>query len=206
MTKQTDAPRVCLILLPLVIFSLGALRGQSVNKHSIHRVDFQNFTYRTPCLEYNPVLIHTRDGSFRQKHGDEKLFLKVWRVTYGDLTGDQRDEAAVLTICDTGGSGRFTQGYIYTMRKGRVVELTQVEGGDRAFYGIHYIRMERGLLVVERYAPLEEGVGACCPKYIDTQKYRWNGRRLIRTGKTHRRNFLSSCASCSLVTSSNAPL
>ena len=189
MTKQAAAPRVGLVLLPLVIFSLGALtRGQSVNKDSIHRVDFQNFAYRNPCLADDDILIHTRDGSFREEHGDDKLFLKILKVAYGDLTGDRRDEAVVLTICDTGGSGRFTQGYIHTMRKGRVVELTQVEGGDRAFYGIHDIRMERGLLVVERYAPVEEGVGACCPKYIDTQKYRWNGRRLIPTGKTHRRD------------------
>jgi hypothetical protein len=188
LTKQAAAPRVCLVLLPvLTSYLIVHTQGQSVDK-GIYRVDFQNFMYRSPCLADDDLLIHTRDGSFREEHGDEKLFLKVWRVTYGDLTGDRRDEAAVLTICDTGGSGRFTRGFIYTMRKGRVAELTQVEGGDRAFYGIHDIHMERGLLVVERFAPVEEGVGACCPKYINTKRYRWNGRRLVQAGKTHRKD------------------
>ena len=192
MTKKTPVRILIfhmLLLTALPAFSPTALKAQGARGGSdIRRVDFQNFTYRPSCA-YDGRPVRTRKGSYVRDRGDDKLWLEVQKTAYGDLTGDRRDEAVVVTKCNTGGTGHFTEGFIYTMRKGRVSEIARLEEGDRAFGGIHDVRVERGLLVEERYAPVEPGTGACCPEYIVTTTYRLTGSGLVQVGKTKTRKF-----------------
>lgn len=154
--------------------------------NDIRSIDFQNFTYRAKC-PYEITSIRVRGGVFERKQEMDEVYFKVMQVVYGDLTGDGRDEAIVTSFCSTQGTGRLTEGYVYTMRRGQPVQIASLAQGDRAFGGIVDVRFERGQLLVERYAPEEPGSGACCPKYIDTQAYRLSGRRLVKVGRAQRR-------------------
>ncbi len=192
MTIHSAQPTRTEIVLFLVLLILSAAVAYAQNRSGagdIHRVDFQNFTYRPSCAYEKPRAVRTRNGNYTRNRGDDKIFFDVRSVTYGDLTGDGRDEAVVLTNCNTGGTGQFSEGFIFTMRNGRPVLLTRIAGGDRAFGGLASAKVERGLLIVETYAPEEPGMGACCPKYIETTRYHWNGRRLVKSGKTTRRAY-----------------
>jgi len=156
--------------------------------NTIHDIDFQDFSYHPSCAS-DAMRVSTRNGEYTRRQGLDRLLFKVDKVNYGDLTDDRVDEAIVTSTCNTGGTGQFSEGFVFSMREGRAVELTKIEGGDRAFGGIADARVERGLLVVERYAPDESGGGACCPKYIETTRYRWNGRRLVLVGSPSSRSY-----------------
>ncbi|MBD0369347.1 MAG: hypothetical protein ICV60_00725 [Pyrinomonadaceae bacterium] len=174
--------------LLLVIAAFGAqfsVYAQG-DKGDIRKIDFQNFTYRPTC-PYERRVIRVRGGRYERKRQGDELYFSITQIIYGDLTGDGREEAVVTSYCATGGTGRLSEGYIYTMQRGRLVELVRLEQGDRAFGGISQVDIKGGQLVVERYAPEAPGTGACCPKYIDTQTYRLQGRRLIKVGRAQRR-------------------
>ena len=171
----------------LLCFLMAALPLYAQRGGDIKAVDFKNFTYRPGCA-YDGKPVRARGGKFERPSEDDRMYFSVRQVTYGDLTGDGRAEAVVVSHCNTGGTGQFTEGYVYTMRRGRAVEILRLEQGDRAFGGIKDVRIEHGLLLVERYAPAEPGVGACCPKYIDTDTYRVRGSRLVAVGRTKRRD------------------
>ena len=126
----------------------------------IYGVDFQNFTYRPSCAQEKPVTARTRDGNYTRNNGDDKMLFDVRSVNYGDLTGGGRDEAVILTNCNTGGTGQFSEGFVFTTRQGRPVLLTRIEGGDRAFGGLASAKIEDHVLIVESYAPEEPGMGA----------------------------------------------
>jgi hypothetical protein len=181
--------RIWLCLAPLILFATVASAQKAGGAGDIHHVDFKNFTYRPFCIYEKPVSVRTRNGEYTRERGDDKMAFEVRSVNYGDLTGDGRDEAVVLTNCNTGGTGQFSEGFVFTMRRGRPVLLTRIAGGDRAFGGLAGAKVEDRLLIVESYAPEEPGSGACCPKYVETARYRWNGRRLVKVGKTVRRPY-----------------
>ncbi|HEV2911960.1 MAG TPA: hypothetical protein VGX92_01475 [Pyrinomonadaceae bacterium] len=189
-----ERQRAALITLRLVVLALiaafASFPAEARKVHdAIRRVDFRNFTYLPSCA-YDGKPVRMRGGTYSRDRGDDKMFLELVKVAYGDLTNDGRDEAVVITTCNTGGTGHFTEGTIYTMRgAGRAVELARLEEGDRAFGGIRDVRVERGRLVVERFGPEEPGTGACCPKYVDTISYRWNKSVLAQMGETRRREF-----------------
>lgn len=156
---------------------------------NIRQADFQNFRYAPECLRNEDGSrgnLTTRNGKFERQEEFDKLLFTVNEVAYGDLTGDGAPEAVVLTACNTGGSGTLTEGFVFTAASGRVVEIARVESGSKAFGGIVSLEIEQRTLVVERYATDEDGPH-CCPKFIDTERLRWNGSKLITHGETARR-------------------
>ena len=178
-------------------------------KDDIHHIDFRNFTYdigKGSCADMlGKTVVQVRNGESESTNKEHPLdgasfFIydsTVIPIIYGDLTGDKRDEAVVLTNC--GEMHPEEQAFIYTMKNGRAVLLTKLEEGDRAFGGIVIgqqqcqdcrwgIKIQSGLLIVERMG----GNYACCPEYIEKKVYRWDGRQLIQIGKAQRRKFISS--------------
>jgi hypothetical protein len=155
----------------------------------IHRVDFQNFSYTPDCVmvdgEPGGTVLPVRNGSYRLEQEDNHIIFGVLSVRYGDLDGDGRDEAAVVTHCNLGGSGQFTEGMVFAMRSGQPVLIGRVEGGDRAYGGIESLSIEDGRLLVGRFAT-DDGP-ACCPEYIETTAMRWDGKRLVQDGASTRR-------------------
>jgi hypothetical protein len=112
----------------------------------------------------------------------------VDKIAYGDVNGDKADDAVVLTVCNTGGTGNFSEGFVYTLKNGKPVLLTRIEGGDRAYGGLREVQIENGLLAVERNDPGKDG-GACCPELVITSKYRLNGAKLVEAAKETRREL-----------------
>jgi hypothetical protein len=162
----------------------------------IHSVDFKNFAYQPSCADMesgkNPETITVKDGEFsrdKDKDGNEDhFFFTVTDVNYGDLTGDKQDEAVVLSVCNTGGTGQFSEGFIYSMKAGKPVLLARVPGGDRADGGLRSLTVENGLLVVDANDPSPDS-GACCPEFALRSTFRLTGDKLSEVGKAVRREL-----------------
>lgn len=163
----------CLLSLSL------ALAGATAQAQSgIRKIDFKNFTYEiTDGPREGKENVTVKDGEFSRISEEDRLFFSITDVAYGDLDGDGQDEAIVRTLMNAGGTGQFTNGRIYTMKGGKAFLMTEFEGGDRAYGGLVSAKIVAGVLTVERYAPGENGAN-CCPEYIETTRYKWNGTAL----------------------------
>ncbi len=155
----------------------------------IRRVDFRNFSYTPACLmadgEPSGASLTVHNGTYRSEQEDNPIQFGILSIQYGDLTGDGHDEAAVVTHCNLGGTGQFTEGMVYSMQAGKPLLISRVEGGDRAYGGIAGLSITDGRLIVERFET-DDGP-SCCPMYIDTTLMRWDGTQLKGEGAITRR-------------------
>jgi hypothetical protein len=167
------------------VIAILALLASScaTNPATIRQVDFRNFAYTPACTfthDGRPETILASHGVYRRHHLD----FTVRQVAIGDLTGDGRDEAVVVTRCNTGGTCWCTEGFVYGLKHGVPTLLARIEGGDRAYGGIVAVRIVKGRLQVDRYGTTG---GYCCPEWVETTTYRLEGRRLVEDGKRSRR-------------------
>jgi hypothetical protein len=164
--------------------------GKGDVDRSIRKVDFKNFTYEPYCAGDEATKITVKNGEYSKetKEADytDRLYFNVDAPTYGDINGDNSEEAIVLSVCNTGGTGQFSEGFVFTMKNGKPALLTRIGGGDRADGGIRSAKVENGLLMVERNDEGESG-GACCPEFSITTKYKWNGKDLQEAGTSPRK-------------------
>jgi hypothetical protein len=170
-----------------IIFAIGILSTVGIlattAQTDIHGVDFKNFTYSAYCVSDKPQRITVTDGSFQRKSDDDPLYFDVrGDIEYGDLDGDGKDEAVIVSVCNTGGTGQFTEGFVYTMKAGKPALLARIPGGDRAEGGLVRAWVENGLLLVKAN-DADRTSGACCPEYTLTSKYKIIGPKLVETGK-----------------------
>jgi hypothetical protein len=153
---------------------------------NIRQVNFKNFTYAAYCAGEETEKITVKNGEFSKetKYDDftERFYFNVFGITYGDLNGDKKDEAVILTVCNTGGTGNFSEGFIYTMKAGKPSLLARIPGGDRAFGGLREAKVEGGLLVIDQNDG-ERNQANCCSEYAVISKYRLNGTKLNLVGK-----------------------
>lgn len=180
--KKLLLASLCLLAFNLVAFA----------QKDIKDVDFNNFTYDASCAGEDTQKITVKDSEFSEmKEVDgfpDRLYFKAFNVTYGDLTGDNKDEAIILTVCNTGGTGNFTEGFIYGIKGGKLTLLTRIPGGDRAYGGLREASAENGILAVESYDVGEAG-GACCPEFVVTSYYKLIGSDLKEAKKSDRREL-----------------
>ncbi|MFN0121721.1 MAG: hypothetical protein ACKV2V_14605 [Blastocatellia bacterium] len=174
----------------LLLLSGAAGQAPTSSKPDIRKIDFMNYTWRPDCLPDDktgkPMTIRTKDGEYTTGTDTDRTYFKILGVAYGDLNSDGIEEAVVRTLCNTGGTGQFTDGILFTMRRGRPEQLTTLGMGDRADGGIHDVSIENGHLRVLRYGGKS---GACCPDYIDTYVYKMIAGRLIAVGKPTRSDY-----------------
>ncbi len=179
--------KVCFAMLVSFVTAAGCFA-----QGNIRGVDFKNFTYPAFCASEDAENVTVTKGELSREAQEEgyvdRFYFKVFDVAYGDLNADRRDEAIVLTVCNTGGTGNFTEGFIYTLRSGSPALLARIPGGDRADGGLRKAFVETGLLVVESNEPGENG-GSCCPQVIVTTKYRLSGDRISQVGEQKRRDI-----------------
>lgn len=179
-------------LMILAILAAFVIDANAQKNGDIRQVDFKNFTYEPFCAGEDSQKIKVEDGEFtEEKEVDgytDRLYFSASVEAYGDVDGDGRDEAIISSVCNTGGTGNFTEGFVYTMRGGRAVLMTRIEGGDRAYGGIREITVEKGVLTVDRNDPGEMG-GACCPEAAVKIKYKWNGSELVEFGQPETRQL-----------------
>jgi len=167
-----------------------AAAGKATFNQDIREVDFKNFTYEPDCAydENKKITVKNAEYSY-EKPADgytDRFYFKVFEISYGDLNADNSEEAIVLTVCNTGGTGNFTEGFIYSLKDGKPALYTKIPGGDRAEGGLRTSRVENGQLIVESNDPGETG-GACCPEFILTTHYDVSGGKLKQVGKVDRR-------------------
>lgn len=173
----------------VVFLFVSSIAAQTV----IQSVDFKNFTYRPYCAGDRPFPVRVRNGEFSRETPKndyvDRFYFRIEDPEYGDLNGDGKDEAAIIGICNTGGTGTFSEGFVYSLRAGKPVLVARFPGGDRAYGGLRSARIEKGLLVVKQNDPGENGA-ACCPEFVVTKRYKLLGNRLVLRGSVIKREAL----------------
>jgi hypothetical protein len=151
----------------------------------IRGVDFKNFTYEAFCAGPDPEKVTVKNSEFSsEKKMDgyvDRFYFKVFDVAFGDLDGDKQDEAVILSVCNTGGTGNFSEGYVYKMKAGKPALVARIGGGDRAYGGLKSAKVAGGLAVVERFDPGENGA-SCCAEFILTENYKLEGNKIVAVG------------------------
>lgn len=176
-----------------IIFLVLLLSLAASGQNDITSVDFKNFTYPAFCAGETAENVTAKDGEFSEEKQEDgyvdRFHFKVFDVAYGDLNGDKKPEAVVLTVCNTGGTGNFSEGFVYGLRSGKTELLTRIPGGDRAYGGLRGAWIENGLLIIDSNDVGEMG-GACCPEFVVTTKYRLVGGKLVKSGVPLRRQLV----------------
>lgn len=171
------------IVLPGTAFAAGEIRS----------VNFRDFVYHPSCADFESsdeakVPVRVTGGRFEASPGTdlEGLYFEIGEILYGDLTGDGREEAIVRSLCSTGGTGRFDEGFVYGMKDGKPALLGRIPGGDRASGSVRCVRVEEGALKVER---IGNDTGAALGiDFIETETWKIQGGRLVESGQAaHRR-------------------
>jgi hypothetical protein len=179
---------------------------EAASPNDIRSVDFNNFTFQLSNAARVTLRAGRRvkvsNGKFETRDGS----LGVTRQLYGDLTGDGKDEAVVIVTWALEGANWWgTDIYVFTL-KDRLTQLALIsEDATEHDYHRWYpvspttsegnvwrtlddeIVIEDRMLVVQRYV----GGPHCCPEYISTLKYRWNGEGFVLEGKPHKKKFES---------------
>jgi hypothetical protein len=147
---------------------------------SIRSVDFLNHTYHSSLGDGDGEDVTVKGGDLERgndEDGNSMGFFHVGAPIYGDVDGDGIEDAIVVTVDNGGGTGMFDAAHVYTMRKGEVVELATIPGGDRGDGGIQSIEVARGGVKVTRNLSVD-GDGACCPSKLQIESWRWDGSDL----------------------------
>ncbi len=170
---------------------LALLLAGTAPVSDIHKVDFRNFTYRPACADFESrepnTPLQVAGGTFEGKAGSdfEGTYFEVQEVLYGDLNGDGKDEAVVRTICNTGGTGQFDEGFVFGMKDGKPALLGRLPGGDRASGGVRCIRFENGALKAERVG--NETGAARGIDFVDTETWKLQAGRFEESGRPSQR-------------------
>ena len=93
----------------------------------------------------------------------------------------------MTTVCNTGGSGDFSEGYIFGMANGQPKLIAVINGGDRANGGIRSATITNGLLRVGRFGT--DG-GACCPEWVEVRNYKLLSGKLVEVGVERREKYV----------------
>lgn len=170
---------------------MGAAGAGGINK-DIRKVDFKNFTYEPHCVGEEVTKVTVKNGEYSKETKEDdftdRFYFNVETPTYGDLNGDNSEEAIILSVCNTGGTGQFSEGFVYTLKNDKPVLLSRIEGGDRAYGGLRSAKAEYGFLEVERNDAGEDGAACCAESYITT-KYKWDGNKLAKWGNEVKREL-----------------
>jgi hypothetical protein len=161
------------------------------NISPIRAIDWMNRTYQTGDAEYT-----VSAGTFEYAYDEEgnivaadyqpadpdgyveRGFFSVTEPVYADVDGDGIEEAVIILLENTGGTGMFSGIDVYTLRDGKETVLGGIPGGDRGDGGISDVRVEGQVVIVERFMS-QDGDGACCPSKLQTERWRWDGKTFV---------------------------
>jgi hypothetical protein len=151
-------------------------------KPSIHAVDFDDIAY--PNF---PDFSGSKRKSITLKPGEGGPS----HINYGDVTGDELEEAMVVLPIEIHGSAIPYYVYIFTMEEERPKLIWDFETGDRADGGLRQVYSDSGQLVIELFgkdrvigSQLYKGdEGLCCPSSYTQTRYKWTGRSFQQISK-----------------------
>jgi hypothetical protein len=178
------------------------IAGASANK-TIRRVDFLNFNYPTSiCAKEfgfgSTVSVH--DGNYQEGSDLDSSYFGIvdHKIRYANVTGGGNEEAIVHIACGhTGYNWGFDLIVLYkpdsTGGAARVGDITSklMENDYHRYYpdgdlhSITAVRPQGGALFIDWAADGPR----CCPKYIATLQYRWNGQQFVLAARPQKRAF-----------------
>jgi len=157
----------------------------SYTKPNIRSVDFQNFDYSSKCFGENAETVHISNGQLDNE--DEQFFAN--KPVYGDLKGDGQEEAVVVMNCHPAQMSPnevFSEVFIFEMSESGPKVLAHLPPSYWGNQRVGGSRVIGGQLAVDWF---DMGEGAkCCPEWIVTSKFRWDGNRLVKAGESRRKN------------------
>ncbi len=146
---------------------------------SIVQVDFRNYVFPLNNKSYKLI-----DGFYAETLAPNAQ----WGLEmadgpyYGDLTGDRKEEAAIVLRYGQVNAPTMAEARVYTLRNGKPALLATFRIADAVnCQMINYIGIEDGMVLVERIY----GRGSQCDHNEMTQ-YRWNGQEFMPVGEVKR--------------------
>jgi hypothetical protein len=188
--------RTPLVALGLLLAACGGKTSSPVGNNgggdvdrAARAFDWKNRTYAIGDARYAVVngrseFVFDADGAMttrdavRARGGviDGDGALELGEAAFTDVDHDGREDAVIPIELYTGGSGRFTDVWVFRLVDGAPALLGVVPGGDRADGGLAHTAVDADgtIRVVRNIA----GEGACCPTATRDERWRWNGRAL----------------------------
>jgi hypothetical protein len=147
---------------------------------NIRKVDFNNFTYKSQI--WGEVTV--KDGSWDSydsvniKKGsldNDKFYFDI-SIIYGDITKDNQDEAIIIAYSyPYGGTARLTEGFIFSLKDNKPVQIASLEVGDGCIVdggGIEKVEVKNNTLIVQRCYPYTWDI------FWKSTSYVWNVDKL----------------------------
>ncbi len=177
---------------------LAEVKPSPSPEFTIRSIDFANFTYPAkPIYSTGAKSFTLQNGKYEGR--DRGVFnipfpISLAYLTYGDVTGDEAEEAMVVLFENVKGTAIPYYVYIYSLEKGSPKLLWSFEAGDRADGGLRQVSAENGELVIELYGKgksiggdlyAEDGMtgGDCCPTHFTRARFQWQGNHFQQKGK-----------------------
>lgn len=177
-------------------------RHAEVDAQPVRMIDWQNHTY-TLGNGLGPVTVAKGDADFAITEdgkvapaGGASVGEGEYHVEpplFADINGDGVEDAVISAVTSTGGTGRFSEIDIYTVRDHQVVDLATITGGDRGDGGIRNVSLDGVAIIVERNA-LAEGDGICCATKMQTERWSWKNGALAEDVAARKLSSISPAA------------
>jgi hypothetical protein len=163
---------------------------------TVREIDFKNFSYSWPksvggASSTWKWLDAVPTASIRLANGSVELgesrqfspapFAKLISVTYGDLFGDGREEAAVDLLYKTGGTANWHYLFIYALADGSPKLLGILRSGSRAYGGLVKVAIHDHRLSLD-FQDEHKRIGDCCSDGWVRVSYRLQAGRFVETG------------------------
>jgi len=173
------------------------LVGTGLVAEDIRNVDFKNFSYPwqtsvdgvPSSWQWLGESLHSDvrllDGVHRfdgpSKPTQSPPYLLFQSATFGDLTGDGRDEVVVDLLYSTGGTAHWHYLYVYAPADGSPKLLGILRSGSRADGGLVRVAVQRQLLILY-FADTNRRIADCCSEGWVRVTYRWQDAHFAETG------------------------
>jgi hypothetical protein len=165
----------------------------SLEDDAIRNVDFKNFAYpyekSSPSGKWEPLTspptVKLVDGRCDLPDGDYLMFNSV---TYGDLDGDGRDDAAVDLNYGTGGTQNWHYLYVFKQTERGFELLSRFASRSRADGGLVNVGIRFGELTLD-LEDSERRQADCCSAGFERIIYRLEGRSFSEKGPRYKGTF-----------------
>lgn len=151
-----------------------------------------NAAYQVETL--GDTLVRFVDGSAEETRSDRGVRFRAQLQTLharGDLDADGAEEAAVVLVTETGGSGTFIDLVVFTADGSRSRQLAAVSLGDRV--QVESLSLEDASVVVTLVEHDDEDP-LCCPTRSVVRRLQWDEETLAEVELPYRELDLSDAA------------
>ncbi len=156
-----------------LVLAAATVHGQSA---ALTPQALLNGTYRIDLFEESRR-VTLLNGAFNQKQPEDFLMVSLIEYALGDLNGDGADDAAVILVANTGGSGSFFILAVMLNDGGKPRQAASTDLGDRVV--VKSLAIQTGIITVRMkvHGPNDP---ACCPTVHTSWHYRLVKNRLVR--------------------------